>query len=101
MGTPEVATAAPPRPEGVPGAGSMGDLFAPSTNPAEDVMNGSAMGPGLGPAAFGYGEDVAKQKDMGWAVKYLPAMEVAANGPRGTDQARQIVRLLKASLDLQ
>lgn len=98
MGTPQVATGPPARPEGMPGAGSMGDIFAPSENPGEDVMSGAALGPGLGPSAFGFGEEVAKRKDMEWAQKYLPAMEVAANGAKGTDSARQIVRLLKAKI---
>lgn len=100
MGTPEVAAGPPQMPEGMPKAGSMGDLFAQSTDPDEDVMSGAAMGPGPGPSAFGFGEEVARRNDMGWALKYLPAMEFAANGNNGSPSARQIVRLLKAQLDL-
>lgn len=101
MGTPEVASGPPAMPEGLAKPGSMGDLFAPSTNPDEDVMSGSSMGPGPGPAAFGFGDQVAKDNDMAWARRYLPALEMAANGPKGTTPARQIIRLLKAQLDPQ
>lgn len=100
MGTPPVPSGPPQAPEGMPKAGSMGDLFAQSTNPDEDVMSGAVLGPGAGPSAFGFGDEVARRNDMGWALKYLPAMEFAANGNNGSPSARQIVRLLKAQLDL-
>lgn len=108
MGTPALPPAgAPPAggqampalPPGTPGPGSMGDLFAPSTNPQEDVMSGADMGPGLGPSAFGFDEASMTASDMGWAGRYIPGLEEAANR-NGGDPARQIVRLLKARLPL-
>lgn len=105
MGTPPLAPAGgPPQampalPEGVPAPGSMGDLFAPSTNPAEDVMSGADMGPGHGPEAFGFDEASMTASDMDYVSKYLPGLEEAANR-NGDDPARQIVRLLKARLPM-
>lgn len=101
-GAPEGLPPAPVAPGsvGLPAPGTMPGMFDPSTDPTEDVMSGAASGPGPGPGAFGLGQKAAADKDMGWAAKYLPAMEVAANGPKGTDAARQIVRLLKARLEI-
>lgn len=94
------APPAPPTglPAGVPAPGSLPGLFADSTRPDEDIMNGARLGPGAGPAEYGYGEEVKQARDMAWAAKYLPAFEFIANSQRGGDPARQIVRLLRASL---
>lgn len=100
VGTPEVA---PPqftgRPEGMPGAGSLGDLFADSTRPDEDVMNGARLGPGGGPEILGLDDASLAKADLNWAKQYLPAMEFAANRAN-SDPARQIVRLLKSRISL-
>lgn len=100
MGTPEVA---PPqfagRPEGMAPAGSLGDLFADSTRPDEDVMNGARLGPGGGPEILGLDDASMAQADLQWAKQYLPEMEFAANRAN-SDPARQIVRLLKSRLSL-
>ena len=101
MGTP--ATPAPPqftgRPESMPPPGSLGDLFADSTRPDEDVMNGSRLGPGAGPEAFGLDAGTQTQEDLAWARQYLPQLEFAANNAN-SDPARQIVRMLKSRISL-
>jgi hypothetical protein len=101
MGTPPVAPAAAPGeyPPDMPRPGQVTSLFADSTNPDEHVMSGAALGPGPGPEAFGYGEQAQTASDLAYAGQYLPAMELAANGPKGSDSARQIVRLLKARMN--
>lgn len=102
MGTPALPGGGQPMPAlppGTPGPGSMGDLFAPSVNPQEDVMSGADMGPGHGPAAFGFDEASMTASDMDYISKYMPALEEAANRSGG-DPARQIVRMLKARLPM-
>lgn len=96
-----VTPAGPPvMPPGTPAPGSMPGLSAPSANPNEDVMAGATMGPGPGPDAFGYGQASKDQADQGWARQYMPALQHAANnGPKASDPARQIIRLLRAHLD--
>lgn len=88
----------PPIPPGMPKPGEMGSLFAPSTNPDEDVMSGATKGPGPGPEAFPFGQQ--SQNNTAWTQKYLPAMEFAANARSGDDPSKQVIRLLKAGLDL-
>lgn len=100
MGTPEIAPEAAftGRPAGMPPPGAMGDLFADSTRPDEDVMNGAALGPGLGPDAFGtYGQDAARQ-DSQQLAKYLPALEEIANRPGSSSAMRHLVRSLKGAI---
>lgn len=97
VGTPEVAPAAPGftgPPAGMAAPGSMGDLFADSTNPDEDVMNGASLGPGAPPEAFGLGPAAELDAALQWARPYLPAMAAAAR----TDPALQAIRLLKSRL---
>lgn len=89
----------PQLPPDVPQPGSMGDLFADSGNPDEDVMSGASMGPGLGPQAFGFDDASMGNRDLQWAQRYLPALEEAANRSGG-DPARQVVRLLKSRMPL-
>lgn len=97
-GAPAPGGAAPEIPQGMPRPGTITSLFADSTNPEEDVMSGAALGPGPGPEAFSFGDQAQTQNDLNYASQYLPAMEMAANGPKGSDSARQIVRLLKARM---
>lgn len=99
-GTPPPAQGMPAIPEGMAGPGSMPGLSAPSADPDEDVMSGAAIGPGPGPDAFGYGEGAKDRADQDWVRQYMPAMTYAANnGPKASDSARQIIRLLRAKLD--
>lgn len=78
----------------MPAPGSLGDLFAPSTDPNEHVMNGAALGPGLGPEAFGSGE---QNKDLERMVAYLPALSAMANRPGASAPLRDLVRSIKAA----
>lgn len=97
MATPEVAGGWHPsqgRPATMPAPGSLGDLFAPSTDPNEHVMNGAALGPGLGPEAFGNGN---QDKDLARMVAYLPALSAMANRPGASAPLRDLVRSIKAA----
>lgn len=98
MGTPEIAMPTAESVAGAPRPGSMPGLFDDSVNPGEDYMSGAAMGPGPGPEAFGFGAANQTSRDIGYASRYLPAMEMAANGDKGSAAARQIVRMLKAHM---
>lgn len=97
MGTPEVAGGWHPsqgRPEGMPPPGSLGDLFADSENPDEHVMNGAALGPGLGPQAFA-GPDT-RDLDLEHMAPYLPALREMASRPNASPALVQYVRRLVA-----
>lgn len=101
MGTPEVAAPAGPftgAPEGMAKPGSMGDLFADSTNPNEHVMSGAAAGPGPGPEAFGMGGQQADPRDLEKARRWLPALQEIANRPDSTAATRNVVRMLKSKI---
>lgn len=101
MGTPEVA---PPafagRPETMAAPGSLGDLFADSTEPGEHVMSGATMGPGAGPDAFGFGPGHVDPADLDKALRWLPALEEIANRPGSTAATRNVVRMLKARVSM-
>lgn len=100
MGTPDVASAQfQGRPPETPPPGSMGDLFADSTNPGEHVMNGAALGPGLGPQALGIrGPGEPDPEDLVKMARWLPALEEIASRPSSTTAMRQVVRTLKSRI---
>lgn len=104
MGTPSVAGGPPaapgPLPAHVPMPGSLGDIFADSTDPNEHVMSGAAMGPGPGPEAFGLGPGQSTQMDVNKIIGWLPALEHIANGPNSSDLTRQLVRVIKSNANL-
>lgn len=97
MGTPSVAGDWHPsqgRPESMPAPGSMGDLFADSEDPNEHVMNGAALGPGLGPQAFA-GPD-SRALDLEHMAPYMPALREMAARPNASPALVQYVRRLVA-----
>lgn len=104
MGSPSVAGGPPaapgPLPAGVPQPGGLGDMFADSQNPDEHVMNGSALGPGAGPEAFGLGPQATSDADVARLAAWIPSLEAIANRPGSTDTTRQIVRSLKAKVSM-
>jgi hypothetical protein len=89
------------RPDTMPAPGSMGDLFADSTNPDEHVMNGAALGPGLGPEAFGLTPGQNDPNDLARLRAYLPALEAMANSPQASSTTRQFVRSIKSQISSQ
>lgn len=113
MGTPQVPPPGPGggpgggpapqftgRPEAMAAPGSLGDLFADSTNPGEHVMNGSALGPGAGPEAFGLDPATQSREDLVNLAQYLPALEMIANRPDASPATRRMVRQMKAKISL-
>lgn len=104
MGTPSVAGGPPaapgPLPDHIPQPGQLGDLFGESTDPSEHVMNGSALGPGAGPEAFGMGPGQSTTMDVNKIIGWLPALEHIANGPNSSDLTRQLVRTIKMNANL-
>lgn len=100
MGTPQVPPPAAGgtftgRPDTMPPPGSMGDLFADSTNPAEHVMNGAALGPGLGPTQLGI-DPAAKlrKEDLDSLAVWVPMLQEIANRTGGSPQTRQFLRTI-------
>jgi hypothetical protein len=106
MGTPQIAggggeaggggqaafTGPPP---GMPAPGSLGDLFADSQNPAEHVMNGAAMGPGVGPAQLGIDPDAKlRQEDLAALAVWVPMVQEMVNRTGGSPQTRQFLRAI-------
>lgn len=101
MGTPPVAagggsaaafTGPPP---GMPAPGSLGGLFDDSQAPGEHVMNGAALGPGVGPAQLGIDPNTELRKqDLESMAIYVPMMQEWANRTGGSPQARQLLRAI-------
>lgn len=85
---------------GTPAPGSLGDLLGPSSDPSEHVMNGSASGPGLGPAAFGLNSGANVGVQVQQLVAWLPALEDMANRPGASSATRQMVRTIKSQVSL-
>ena len=103
MGTPDVA----PPPTGwqpgqpmpqMPKPGSLGDLFADSTNPDENVMNGADAGPGLSMAALGFGPQAEADGNAARVARYLPALVAIANQPGSSPATRAMVRAMRARI---
>lgn len=83
-------------PPGLAAPGSLGDVLGPSQNPGEHVMNGSALGPGAGPAAVGLGQG----PDMATLLRWLPALEQMANRPSASPATKSLVRQIKSNVSL-
>lgn len=96
MGSPAVAGWDPSqgRPASLPKPGSMGDLFADSEDPNEHVMNGAALGPGLGPEAFAGPSQ--RDMDLEHMAPYMPALREMASRPGASPALVQYVRRLTA-----
>jgi len=99
MGTPEVPPPPPGggpftgRPEGMPAPGSLGGLFDPSQSPDEHVMNGAALGPGLGPQQLGIDPAAQMRKeDLESLAIWLPMLQEQVSRTGGSPQTRQFLR---------
>lgn len=100
VASPPVGGLPGPIPDHIPQPGQLGDLFADSTDPSEHVMNGSSLGPGAGPEAFGLAPGQSTEMDVNKIIGWLPALEHIANGPNSSDLTRQMVRAIKMNANL-
>lgn len=72
-------------------------LDAESQNPDTPVTDGAALGAGAGPEVLGpQPEDPSSPKNASW----MYALQWMANQPGSSDSARNLVRSLKANLNM-
>lgn len=69
-------------------------LDEPTTQPEIPVTDGADAGPGAGTEVLSSTQQTANS----YMAAYLPALEFMANQPGSSDSARNLVRMLKASM---
>lgn len=77
-----------------PSAADLIPFNAPTQNPGEPVTAGAALGPGIGPEAAGITSDSDATLDQ--LRPLVRGLEMMANLPSATPEARAFVRALKA-----